>query len=285
MNGAKPKDKEDDTQMASSPRPFVKWVGGKRQLLDILNAAAPANYGRYFEPFVGGGALLFSQLPNSATISDANSELINCYQVIRDDVEALIRSLHQHKNEEVHFYTVRAKDLTKLSPVQRASRFIFLNKTCFNGLYRENNSGQFNAPFGRYENPKIVDRDNLLAINEYLQESDVEICCGSYQTVLDKAVAGDFVYFDPPYAPMTKTASFANYLKGGFSLDDQAELAKVFAELTERGVLVMLSNSNTQIIHDIYKGFNIKTIHATRSINCNGGKRGKEANEVLVTNY
>lgn len=285
MKGAKPQDKEDDTQIGPPPRPFYKWAGGKRQLLDILNAAAPANYGRYFEPFVGGGAFLFSQLPNSATISDANSELINCYQVIRDDVEALIRSLHQHKNEEEHFYTVRAKDLTKMSPVQRASRFIFLNKTCFNGLYRENKSGQFNAPFGRYENPKIVDRENLLAINEYLQESDVEIYCGGYQTVLDKAVAGDFVYFDPPYAPMTKTASFANYLKGGFGLDDQAELAKVFADLTERGVRVMLSNSNTQIIHDLYKGFNIKTIHATRSINCKGGKRGKEANEVLVTNY
>ncbi len=276
---------DDDTQIGPPPRPFVKWAGGKRQLLDILNAAAPANFGRYYEPFVGGGAFLFSQLPDSATISDANPELINCYQVIRDDVEALIRSLRQHKNEEEHFYAVRAKDLTKMTPVQRASRFIYLNKTCFNGLYRENKSGQFNAPFGRYENPKIVDKENLLAINKYLQESDVDIYCGSYKTVLDKAMAGDFVYFDPPYAPMTRTANFANYLKGGFGLDDQAELANVFADLTRRGVQVMLSNSNTPVIHDLYKNFNIQTIRAIRSINCKGGKRGKEANEVLVTNY
>lgn len=278
-------DNEDDTQIGPPPRPFVKWVGGKRQLLSILHAAAPDNFGRYYEPFIGGGAFLFSQLPDSATISDANPELINCYQVIHDDVEALIRSLRTHKNEEDHFYAVRAKKLAKMTAVQRASRFIFLNKTCFNGLYRENKSGQFNSPFGRYEKPKIVDTENLLAISEYLRTYDVEITCSGYQTVLNKAQSGDFVYFDPPYAPMTKTANFAGYVKGGFGLADQAELAKMFAELTEKGVLVMLSNSNTPIIHDLYKGFNIQTIHATRSINCKGGKRGKEANEVLVTNY
>jgi len=276
---------DDDTTIGPPPRPFVKWAGGKRQLLNILNASAPDNFGRYYEPFIGGGAFLFSQLPDSATISDANPELINCYQVIRDDVEALIRSLQQHKNEEEHFYFVRAKKPSKMTTVQRASRFIFLNKTCFNGLYRENKSGQFNAPFGRYEKPRIVDKENLRAISEYLQTYDVEIGCSDYQAVLSKAQSGDFVYFDPPYAPMTKTASFASYVKGGFGLEDQAELAKVFAELTRRGVLVMLSNSNTQIIHDLYKGFNIQTIHASRSINCKGGKRGKEANEVLVTNY
>ena len=284
-NIVKRQDNEDDTLIGPPPRPFVKWAGGKRQLLDILNAAAPNSFGRYYEPFIGGGAFLFSQLPDSATISDANPELINCYHVIRDDVEALIRSLWTHKNEEEHFYAVRAKDTSKMTTVQRASRFIYLNKTCFNGLYRENKSGQFNAPFGRYEKPRIVDTENLRAISEYLKASDVEIYCGDYQAVLNKAKLGDFVYFDPPYAPMTKTASFSSYVKGGFGLDDQAMLAKVFADLTKDGVLVMLSNSNTQVIHDLYKGFNIKTIHATRSINCKGGKRGKEANEVLVTNY
>lgn len=281
----KRQDKEDDTQAGPPPRPFVKWAGGKRQLLDVLSAAAPDSFSRYYEPFIGGGAFLFSQLPDSATISDANPELINCYQVVRDDVEALIRSLRTHKNEEEHFYYVRAKNLSEMSPVQRASRFIFLNKTCFNGLYRENLKGQFNAPFGRYENPKIVDTENLRAISEYLQTDDIEIHCSGYQSVLNKAQAGDFVYLDPPYVPMTKTASFASYVKGGFSLNDQAELAKMFAELTKKRVLVMLSNSNTPVIHDLYKGFNIKTIHATRSINCKGGKRGKEANEVLVTNF
>jgi DNA adenine methylase len=267
------------------PRPFIKWAGGKRQLLEALNANAPKQYGRYFEPFVGGGALLFSRRPRNATISDANHELINCYLVIRDDVQGLIRSLRQHKNEETHFYEVRAKDIGSMTPVQRASRFIYLNKTCFNGLYRENKSGQFNAPFGRYENPRIVDEENLLAVSEYLRTSDVEIFGGDYRAALNSASAGDFVYLDPPYAPMTKTARFAHYVKGGFGLDDQAELAKVFANLTTRGVKAMLSNSNTPIVHDLYKGFNIQTIHATRAINCKGGKRGKDANEVLITNY
>ena len=267
------------------PRPFVKWAGGKRQLLSILSDSAPNSFGRYFEPFIGGGAFLFSQLPDRATIADVNPELINCYQVIRDDVEALMRSLKLHKNDEEHFYATRAKNLAKLTPVQRASRFIYLNKTCFNGLYRENRSGQFNTPFGRYVNPKIVDRENLLAISNYLNTSDIKINCGSYQTVLDEAMARDFVYFDPPYAPLTKTANFAGYVKGGFGIKDQIELATVYAQLSEKGVLVMLSNSNTDIIHELYKGFSIKTIHASRAINCKGGSRGKEANEVLVTNY
>lgn len=276
---------EDETQIGPRPRPFVKWVGGKSQLLDILQAEAPDAFGRYYEPFIGGGAYLFSQLPHSATISDSNAELINCYQMIRDDVEALIRSLRTHKNDETHFYAVRAKKISTMTPVQRASRFIFLNKTCFNGLYRENKSGQFNSPFGRYENPKIVDTENLRAISKYLQTYDVEIKHSGYQYVLDKALPGDYVYFDPPYVPLTKTANFASYVKGGFGLQDQVELANTFAELSKNGVLVMLSNSNTPIIHELYKGFNIKIIHAARAINCKGGKRGKEANEVLITNY
>lgn len=272
-------------QEDSIPRPFVKWVGGKRQLLPILTAAAPSSFGRYFEPFIGGGAFLFSQLPHNATISDANPELINCYITIRDNVEALIRSLKTHKNNEVHFYATRAKDLKKLTPIQRASRFIFLNKTCFNGLYRENKSGQFNTPFGRYVNPKIVDTENLLAINDYLNKCDIQIFHRGYQSVLSEAKSGDFVYFDPPYAPLTKTASFASYVKGGFGLSDQTELAEAYTELSNRGVFVMQSNSNAEVIHDLYKEFNIEIIHATRSINCKGGSRGKAANEVLITNY
>jgi len=254
-------------------------------LLDILNAKIPAAFARYHEPFVGGGALLFSRLPAKATVSDVNPELINCYLVIRDDVHALIRSLQTHKNEEEYFYNTRAKDLSKMTPVQRASRFIYLNKTCFNGLYRENKSGQFNAPFGRYVRPKIVDKENLLAISDYLNKADVQIDCVGYQSVLERAKEGDFVYFDPPYAPMTKTANFASYVKGGFNLDDQAELAQVFTELTKRGVRAMLSNSNTPIILELYRDYSIQVVHAMRAINCKGGSRGKEANEVLVTNY
>lgn len=267
-------------------RPFVKWVGGKRQLLDVLTAAMPNPLtGRYFEPFIGGGALLFSQLPSRATISDINPELVNCYQVIRDDLDGLIRSLRRHKNTEEHFYFVRAKRPSTMTPLQRASRFIYLNKTCFNGLYRENKSGQFNAPYGRYANPRIVDVENLTAIHHYLSGNDVRIHHAGYQHVLDNAKAGDFIYLDPPYAPMSETANFTSYTKSGFGLEDQKELARVFAELSRRGVKVMQSNSNTEVIRELYKEFNIQTVYATRAINCKGNKRGKEANEVLITNY
>ena len=267
------------------PRPFVKWVGGKRQLLSTLNAAAPKTFKHYYEPFIGGGAFMFSMLPRDITISDMNGELINCYQVIKDDVQGLIRSLKTHKNTEDHFYDVRAKDLSKLTKVQRASRFIFLNKTCFNGLYRENKSGQFNTPFGRYAKPNIVDIENLLAIHDYLNMVNISIHHRGYEHVLNEAQYGDFVYFDPPYAPLTKTANFAAYVKGGFNDDNQAQLANAFKALSARGVNVMLSNSNAQLIHDLYAGFKIEIIHATRAINCKGGSRGKKANEVLITNY
>lgn len=272
-------------EAASIPRPFVKWVGGKRQLLDILQAAAPAKFGRYFEPFVGGGAFLFAQQPKKVTISDINAELINTYKTIRDDVDALIRSLRTHKNEERYFYATRGKDLSKLSDVQRASRFIYLNKTCFNGLYRENSSGQFNAPFGRYTNPNIADKDNLLAVNSYLRGGDIKIHCRDYRAVLNEAVAGDFIYFDPPYIPLTATASFTKYTGADFGALDQRELAAMFAELARKNVQVMLSNSNTPIIHDLYRGFKIQLVEASRAINCKGEKRGREPNEVLIRGY
>lgn len=265
-------------------RPFVKWVGGKRQLLDLLNGTVPS-HNRYIEPFIGGGALLFSRQPNSATISDINPELINCYQIIRDNVEGLVRSLRCHKNTEDHFYMVRAKKTDTMTPVQRASRFIYLNKTCFNGLYRENKSGQFNTPFGRYTNPCIVDEDNLHAISRYLRRANVEILHSGYQHVLTTAQVGDLVYFDPPYAPLTKTANFAAYTKAGFTQADQEALAETFATLHRRGVKLMLSNSNADLIRDLYKDFSIETVYATRAISCKGAGRAKAANEVLVTNF
>jgi len=277
--------KSINTEQEGKPRPFLKWVGGKRQLLDVLHEAAPTRIERYFEPFIGGGAFLFSMLPNSATISDANPELVNCYQVIRDDVDSLIHSLKRHKNEEKYFYEVRAQKPLEMNPIQRASRFIFLNKTCFNGLYRENRSGQFNTPFGKYINPKIADTENLHAISYYLNKNNIEIVCADYTHVLDAASAGDFIYFDPPYAPLTKTASFSSYIKDGFSLENQAELAGAFSELSKRGVKLMLSNSNVEVIRELYKGFNIRTVYASRSINCKGNGRSRQANEVLITNY
>lgn len=275
----------DEENVSLPPRPFVKWVGGKRQLLNVLHAAAPQKFNRYFEPFVGGGAFLFSLQPEAAAISDINAELINTYTVIRDDVDALLRSLRMHKNEESYFYEIRSRDLKKMTEVQRASRFIYLNKTCFNGLYRENSKGQFNAPFGRYENPNIVDKENLLAVNRYFNDNEIKIRCRNYQAVLDEAKAGDFVYFDPPYIPFSITANFTSYTGNGFGERDQKELASVFAELSKKNVWVMLSNSNTPMIHELYKGFDIQLVEAARAINCKGDRRGKETNEVLVRGY
>lgn len=268
-----------------APKPFVKWVGGKRQLIDILRANAPQKFGTYFEPFVGGGALTFSMLPKKAVISDMNAELINTYLVIRDASDSLIKNLSKHKNEEAYFYQMRAKNPRLMSKVDRAGRFIYLNKTCYNGLYRENSKGEFNTPFGRYTNPNIVDKENICAVSRYLAENDVTIKIADYKHVLDTAKTGDFVYFDPPYVPLSSTASFTGYHKSGFGDPEQADLADAFEELSKRGVFVMLSNSNTPLVKKLYRKFRIRDVKAVRAINCKGGKRGKESNEVLITGY
>ncbi len=200
-------------------------------------------------------------------------------------MEGLIVHLATHQNTEEHFYTQRALVLSGLSAITRASRFIFLNKTCFNGLYRENKSGQFNSPFGRYVNPTIVDAANLRAVSTYLRYAHIDIIHSGYEHVLDKARAGDLVYFDPPYVPLTASASFVSYTKAGFGMKDQQALANAFRELDRRGVRLMLSNSNTEIVHSLYKPFRIQVIHATRAINSKGTGRARAANEVLVTNY
>jgi DNA adenine methylase len=266
-------------------KPFVKWVGGKRQLMPLLRLNTPKSYKSYIEPFIGGGALLFSMLPRKGLVSDINPELINTYTVVRDDVEALIRSLKRHKNDEAHFYKVRAKMPSKMSPVQRASRFIYMNKTCFNGLYRENSRGQFNTPFGRYTNPNIADADNLRTVSEYLNQSNITIAHQDYTTTALSAKKGDFVYFDPPYYPMSATASFTKYVKGDFNAQNQIELSEIFCTLARRGCYVMLSNSNTDFIKDLYKDFQLIEVEANRFINCQGAKRGKQAVEVLVKSY
>lgn len=285
----KPRKKSEELTSCESqeikPRSAFKYAGGKKSLLGVLMPAAPKHYNHYYEPFVGGAALLFAQLPSKATISDNNPELINCYQVIRDDVELLMSDLASHVNEEAYFYQIRAMKPADMTPVARASRFIYLLKTCFNGLYRCNKSNQFNTSYGRYKNPKIVDKENLLAVSRYFQSSEIEIVCSDYKTVIDKAMPGDLIFLDPPYVPLTKTANFTSYTQHGFNLEHQKELAEKFAELSERGVKLMLTNSNTDVIHELYQDFKIKVVHAPRSINCKGDKRGKEANEVLVTNY
>lgn len=269
-----------------NPYPFVKWAGGKSRLLPTFDQYFPDSLsgtaGRYFEPFVGGGAVFFHLLPANAVLSDLNPELINCYQVIRDDLESLIALLARHVNDKAHFYKVRAQDTRELSPAERAARLIFLNKTCFNGLYRVNSRGQFNVPFGRYLNPRICDADNLHAVSTTLQ--GVELILSPFEKVLKRARKGDFVYLDPPYQPVSATANFTGYTAGAFGLDDQEKLAGVFRELSRRGCLVMLSNSESPSIRQLYAGFRIEQVHASRAINCRADRRGR-VTELLVLNY
>jgi DNA adenine methylase len=269
----------------AKPKPFVKWAGGKRQLIKVLTNNLPPSYNRYIEPFVGGGALLFEVLPYKAIINDINTELINAYTVIKDDIDALIEDLKKHKNEEEYYYKIRSLDTEKLSAVERASRFIYLNKTCFNGLYRENSKGKFNVPFGKYKNPKILDEENLRAVSEYLNTAEISILNLDYKEVCKLAKKGDFVYLDPPYYPISKSSSFTKYHKLDFTERDQMELTEVFRELDRKGCYVMLSNSNTKFIKELYKEYEIWEVSANRFINCKGDKREKVNVEVLIKNY
>lgn len=269
-------------RQAQSPSPFLKWAGGKSRLLPSFRKYFPKSYRRYFEPFIGGGAVFFHLLPPQAVLSDLNPELINCYEIVRDQVEELIELLKRQRNEKHYFYATRKKDTGKLSALQRAARFIYLNKTCFNGLYRENRSGQFNVPFGKYKNPRICDAENLRAVSLVLQ--DISLKCGPFDSVLKQARKGDFVYLDPPYHPLNKTSNFTNYTKHSFRHEDQARLAEVVRTLSKRGCLVMLSNSDNELIRDLYDGFRIETVYAPRAINCKADRRGP-ISELLILNY
>ncbi|WP_457679710.1 DNA adenine methylase [Thermovibrio sp.] len=267
------------------PKPFVKWAGGKRQLLKHLLFFSPKRFNRYFEPFVGGGALFFSLMPSKAVISDLNCELINAYLVIKERVEELIESLRKHRNEESYYYEVRSLNPNELSPVERASRFIFLNKTCFNGLYRENSKGKFNVPFGRYKRPNICDEENLRAVSAFLNSIEVEILSASYKEVCKLPQRGDFVYLDPPYIPTSKTSSFTSYTGKGFDEREHLELSRVFRELSNRGCFVMLSNADHPLIRELYKDFKVVELTANRSINSKGSRRKRSGREFLIMNY
>jgi len=278
--------------IAEKPKPFVKWVGGKRQLLEQfrrMNLYPPKNFNpensRYFEPFVGGGAVFFDLLPEEGFLSDLNKELVTTYNVIKNDLEILIASLKKHKTDKEYFLKIRAQDPNKLRDVAVASRFIFLNRTCFNGMYRVNSKGGFNVPFGKYSNPLICDEDNLRKVSRALQNIDIKH--QDYKEVLKKAKRGDFIYFDPPYYPVSKTASFTSYTAESFLDKEQTELRDTFVELHKRGCFVMLSNSDTPFINEIYsgiKGVGINKVQAGRAINSKGSGRGK-ITEVLITNY
>jgi len=269
------------------PHPFIKWAGGKKQLLEQINKYLPKNFNKYLEPFIGGGALFFYLLPNKAILIDNNEELINCYRVIQNKIGELIISLKKHKNEKDYFYKIRSIDrnpveFKKLSDVERASRTIYLNKCCFNGLYRVNSKGEFNVPFGKYENPKFCDEQNLLAVNTVLK--DVQIINGDFKECLELAEKDDFIYFDPPYQPISTTANFTSYTKENFNKEDQVRLFKVYKELDNRGCKVMLSNSYNEFILDLYKKYDLKTVYARRAINSDASGRG-QIKEVLIINY
>ena len=276
------------------PKPFVKWVGGKRQLLKQfkdMDLYPPELFdskkNSFFEPFVGGGAVFFDLLPEKAYLSDMNFELVTTYNVIKNDVESLIKSLKKHKYDKGYFLKIRAKKVENLTPLQIASRFIYLNRTCFNGMYRVNSKGEFNVPFGKYDNPLICDAVNIRKVSTALK--NVEIVHQDYKVVLQKAKKGDFIYFDPPYHPISETASFTSYTINGFGAQDQIELRDLYLALHKKGCYLMLSNSDADFINNIYdelKGDNIKIhkVYAGRAINANAEGRGK-IKEVLVTNY
>lgn len=269
-------------------QPFLKWAGGKRQLLPVIRSYVPRQFSVYHEPFVGAGAVLFALRPSKAVINDVNEELINCYRVIKEAPEELIQDLAQYTNDAECYYNVRDQDrkpgFKNFSAVQRASRIIFLNKTCYNGLFRVNSKGYFNVPFGRYKNPKILDEKGLRAINTYLNENEVEILNTDFAEAASKAQKGDFVYFDPPYDPVSNTSSFTGYDLSGFGKDEQRRLRKVFGVLDKKGCFVLLSNSATEFIYDLYRDYKIITVSANRAINSKASGRGK-IDEVLVMNY
>lgn len=268
--------------------PFLKWVGGKRQLMPAIKELIPKKHTDYYEPFIGGGAVLFELQPKKAIINDFNEELINVYQTIKENPEELILDLKTHKNESDYFYDLRALDreesFKNMSNIKKASRVIYLNKTCYNGLYRVNNSGEFNSPFGRYKNPNIVNETTIRAVSKYLNTNNITILNGDFETALKGIKKGDFVYFDPPYHPVSSSSNFTGYIQGGFDMYEQVRLRDLCNELNKKGVSFLLSNSATQFIEDLYKDYKISYVKANRSINSNAKKRG-EIDEVLIRNY
>ena len=279
--------------LSSEPRPFVKWAGGKRQLIPILNQHLPENFDSFFEPFLGGGAMLFNIIrknPNQkCQISDLNSDLILTYVTIRDKVEELIPSLKNHsknyfKNSKSYYYKIR--DSEPKNQVEKASRLIFLNRTCFNGLYRVNSKGKFNVPLGRYTNPNIVNEANLRSVSHFLKSKNIIISCSDFSSILKDAHKGDFVYFDPPYQPVSSTANFTSYTNRNFTFDDLERLAVLCQKLDSKGCKFMLSNSNSEEVLEIFSKSNWKIfeIEANRTINSDSRKRTGHS-ELLIKNY
>ena len=272
-------------------KPFVKWAGGKRQIIDKLKEYVPEEFDTYYEPFVGGGALLFELSPKKAVINDSNKELMNVFECIKDEkkFESMCRELNLHEREhsEEYYYKIRnldrdRKKFNRLPDYKRAARTIYLNKACFNGLYRVNSKNEFNVPFGKKTKVNTYEGANLITVSNYLTLNDIKILNIDFEQAVKDAKENDFVYFDPPYDSDTHT--FNSYTEDGFGKEEQKRLAKVFKELDKKGVYVMLSNHNTGLVNELYKGYNMHKIEAKRNINSKGDKRGK-VEELIITNY
>ncbi len=272
-------------------KPFVKWAGGKRQIIDKLKKYVPEEFDTYYEPFVGGGALLFELSPKHAVINDSNEELMNVYRCLCDEEKfkkmCNVLNHYETSHSEEFFYEVRNKDRSKnaynrLSDYTRAARTIYLNKACFNGLYRVNSKNEFNVPFGKKLKVNTYEGSNLITVSNYLTMNDIKILSVDFEEAVKDAKKGDFIYFDPPYD--SDTSTFNSYTEEGFNKDEQRRLASVFKELDKRGCYVMLSNHNTLLVNELYKGYHFHIIEAKRNINANGKKRGK-VEELIITNY
>ncbi|MBI2376753.1 MAG: DNA adenine methylase [Deltaproteobacteria bacterium] len=269
-------------------RPFLKWVGGKTQLLDQLLRLVPPSFRGYHEPFLGGGAMFFALARGGrldgarVELSDVNEELVDTYSAVRDRARAVVSELNQHRHDRAYYYEVRAQDPASLSPAARAARMLYLNRCGFNGLYRVNRKGEFNVPFGRYTNPRICDEENILAASSALSRARVSF--RDFEHVVEHAAPGDFVYFDPPYVPLSTSSSFTSYAKGGFGEPEQNRLAETFESLTRNGVYCMLSNSDAPWVRERYSGFRVLPVLARRNVNSNPDRRGP-ITEVVVLGY
>jgi DNA adenine methylase len=268
-------------QQIVSPRPFLKWAGGKGKLIQQYIPYFPKKFKTYYEPFLGGAAVFFYLNPPSAALTDINAELVNAYRCVRDNVEELILNLEVHQLRHCRDYYYEVRQCPGVTNIEKAARLIYLNKTCFNGLYRENSKGVFNVPIGKYKNPKICNPALLRSVSAALQNAQINV--RPFEDILEHASScDDFVYFDPPYHPLSPTSNFTAYSRYSFTQDDQIRLKYVFAELAERGVKVMLSNSDCPFIRELYSDFNINSIIAPRLINSDARKRGK-ITEVVIT--
>ena len=280
-------------KLLATPKPFVKWAGGKRQLLPEIEKHIPEKFSSYFEPFLGGGALLFHLLSEKKNlrgyVSDLNSDLVLSYVTIRDDLSGLLKSLQRHSDRyfsdsKSYYYSVRESN--PKGQIEKVSRLLFLNRTCFNGLYRVNSKGKFNVPLGRYSHPNIVQEDNLRSVSQFLNHNKIMIKCQDFSSTVEKAKKGDFVYFDPPYQPVSKTANFTSYTNGNFGINDLKRLAKVSNQLAKKGVNVLLSNSSSKQVREMFsdKHWKIIKINANRAINSASDKRTGHS-ELLIKNY